>query len=89
MMLHSMLHDVVETQIAIGEPVPTSKVMDRLLREGLDRHDAIHAISAVLVRFIYHLTRDGKPPAHAERATDPYYDELNRLTAAKWRSGKA
>jgi hypothetical protein len=45
--LHALLHVVVESQAADGaSTVP--ETLDRLVREGLTRHEALHAIAMVL-----------------------------------------
>ena len=39
--LHAMIHVVVEQQLA-GQLEPVVSAFERLQREGLDRHDAVH-----------------------------------------------
>ena len=46
--LHATLHVIVENQILLADETPVAATLDRLLAEGLDRHDAIHAIASVL-----------------------------------------
>jgi hypothetical protein len=46
---HAALHTIVENQIAQGYG-PTRKALARLLSSGLSRHDALHAIGAVVAR---------------------------------------
>ncbi|MCD4749770.1 MAG: hypothetical protein K8R59_10400, partial [Thermoanaerobaculales bacterium] len=41
--LHASIHFVVENQCALGDETPVSKAIQRLMNEGLDRHDAVHA----------------------------------------------
>jgi hypothetical protein len=80
--LHAMAHVVVENQLAEKLPVVV-ETLSRLLAEGLDRHDAIHAIGGVLMEHIWNLgntTLPGGDP-HA-----PYFAALQRLNAASWRS---
>lgn len=82
--LHATIHVVVESQLALDmEPVP--ETMDRLLDEGLDRHDAVHAIGAVLVEYVYGSLGDDDPEADLEAE---YARRLERLTADRWRRGK-
>ncbi len=79
--VHAAIHAVVETQIA-GQEVPAREVVERLMIEGLDRHDAVHAIGSVLAGHMHKLM------AHSESSGDPnadYCRELKTLTAAKWR----
>jgi hypothetical protein len=78
---------VVENQIAEGDALPVKRIAERLMREGLDRHEAIHAIGSVLVSHLNDLTRQGA----AQRVADPnaaYFSALEQLTAQAWlRSG--
>src|ERR1700676_270077 len=41
--VHAVLHVVVENQIALGDEMPVQRTVQRLIAEGLDRHEAIHA----------------------------------------------
>ena len=45
---HATLHLIIETQIAMGDEIPLSKEVDRLLSEGADRHSAIHGSRPVV-----------------------------------------
>jgi Domain of unknown function (DUF1841) len=80
--MHATLHAIVEAQIALGDETPAGRVAQRLIGEGLDRHDAIHAIGMVLAEHIFDVlksTRSGKDP------NAPYFAALERLTAQDWR----
>src|SRR5262245_33464432 len=46
--LHAGLHVTVENQVLLGDETPVAATIERLIGEGLDRHDAIHAIASVL-----------------------------------------
>ncbi len=78
--LHAGMHAVVENQLAEGLPVPR-ETLSRLMQEGLDRHDAIHAISSVLAEHIFNLLNTGHSD---DDANECYYQTLRDLTAAKW-----
>jgi len=54
-----------------------------LMDEGLDRHEAIHAIASILMSIVYDVTRkvDDGGDTNAK-----YSRELAKLTAADWRS---
>ena len=54
--LHAVLHIVIENQIALGDEIPVQNTAQRLMAEGLDRHEAIHCIASVLAEFIHYLT---------------------------------
>jgi len=80
---HAVVHTIVENQLALGEPVVVA-TFARLRHEGLDRHDAIHAIGSVLASQLQSLLTNPKKsqPQPAER----YHKALRRLSAAKWRA---
>ncbi len=78
--LHAVVHVVVENQIALGDEMSAQATLERLMREGLDRHEAIHAVGSVLVDFVQALIYDDAAPAANER----YNEELKKLTAAEW-----
>src|SRR3984957_20659440 len=46
--IHAVIHVIVENQVALGDEFPAKAVLLRLMKEGLDRHEAIHAIGSVL-----------------------------------------
>lgn len=81
--LHATIHVVVETQLA-ERLNPVCQTLTRLMNEGLDRHDAIHAIGGELAGYLFDALRGGTGAA-AEKFTDLYYDRLRKLTAAAWR----
>jgi len=62
------------------------KTLARLCAQGLDRHEAVHAIGNVLVMHIYDVLND--PEAGAE-PNEAYERELEQLTAEKWRRGRS
>ena len=83
MEVHAGIHVVVENQIAMGfEPVPAT--VAKLIRQGLSRHEAIHAIGAVLSGEIWQLQ-------HQEQSkwkSGVYRRKLEKLTAKRWRKGQ-
>ena len=78
--VHAVIHVVVENQIALADEEPTEATLVRLMDEGLDRHDGIHAIGHVLVNFVQELLGDDPAPSVKER----YNDELMELKATDW-----
>lgn len=81
--LHATIHVVVETQLA-QRIDPVCQTLTRLMNEGLDRHDAIHAIGGELAGYLFDALRGGTEAA-PEKFTDLYCDRLRKLTAAAWR----
>jgi hypothetical protein len=80
--LHAAIHTVVESQLALGEPVVID-ALARLRSEGLTRHEAVHATGMALADQIYDLLKD--QPGGRLDANKPYFDRLKQLTAEPWR----
>jgi hypothetical protein len=88
--LHAIMHAIVENQIALGDQLPVRRTAERLMAEGLDRHDAIHAIGSVLAVHLNNITREVTSDAKPNKRdlnrdpNDAYFTELERLTAEQW-----
>lgn len=81
--VHAMIHVVVENQIALGEELPVRRAIDRLMTEGLDRHEAVHAVGSVLAVYLTDLLNADTPqPAKLQ----DYNAAVERLTAESWRA---
>ncbi len=78
--LHAMFHVVAENQVAMGDEYIAREVLERLMAEGLDRHQAIHAIMSVVAGHVHTTLKssDGKDPAAV------YREKLSCLTAEAW-----
>ncbi len=80
--VHATLHTVVENQAALGDETPVQKTIERLIKEGIDRHEAIHAVAAVLTDLM------SKALSGVSRPSDPnvpYFEALEKLTVDRWR----
>jgi hypothetical protein len=85
--VHAIIHVVIERQIALGDEIPVGRTVQRLMSEGLDRHEAIHAVGSVLAGHMNDLVRRGELKADEDPNT-AYYAALAALTAEDWlRSG--
>ena len=82
--LHALAHVIVETQAAMGDATVVPATLDRLMREGLDRHDAIHAVGSVLVGIFFDTVKN---PGKQVDINIAYGRQLAELTAASWRAG--
>ena len=78
--LHAIIHTVVENQLALHDE-PVVRALGRLMKEGLTRHDAIHAIGSVVGEHINDLLRLKDSP---ETSRAQYYAAIERLTVAEW-----
>jgi hypothetical protein len=81
--LHAATHTIVENQAALGTGYAVAGTLERLMNEGLDRHEAIHAIGSVLMGNILDL-QHGRLKGDLNQV---YIRELAQLSAKKWRSG--
>jgi hypothetical protein len=72
----------VEKQLALDERVVV-EALERLQREGLSRHGAIHAIGMVLTKRMYDVMKAGGEPSPEPHS--PYFERLKQLTADDWR----
>lgn len=92
---HAAIHLAIENQIAEGDPWPVRRTLLRLMAEGLDRHEAIHAIGSVLAVHLNEFMREQRSQAGSpepqplpEFDNDRYFSEVEKLTAEDWlRSG--
>ena len=80
---HALIHVIVENQIASDvELVP--ETIAKLVRQGLDRHEAVHAIGALISAQMFNLAQ-----GNIENfCTLKYKRQLKKLTAKRWLKGK-
>ena len=79
--VHAVFHVIVENQVALGTEIPAQKTLERLIREGLSRHDAVHAIGSVLAGHMFDLMKHGTKDQDVNAS---YYRHLEELTAEGW-----
>jgi len=80
--MYSVIHVIVENQLALKvAPVPAT--ISKLTRQGLSRHEAIHAIGAVLSEDMFEIIKNNR-----EHNFKKYRRRLDKLTAKRWRKGK-
>ncbi|MES2949288.1 MAG: hypothetical protein V4858_12185 [Pseudomonadota bacterium] len=79
---HAAFHAIVENQIAEGMQA-VERAMERLAKQGLSRHDCIHAVSWVLAQHLYEVvtTTDQDTP---EVTTARYAAAVERIDAKTW-----
>jgi hypothetical protein len=80
---HAVFHAIVENQIAENTE-PVVRAMARLTKEGLPRHEALHAIASVLAEHIHDLFN---AKADQSNSAAIYNAAVERLTAKGWRGG--
>ncbi len=72
--VHVLLHALVERQLERKEPPEIVHALMRLQGRGKSRHEAIHAIAAVMADEAIQMLRDKRPLDHTR-----YIEELRRL----------
>src|SRR4051812_2751492 len=79
---HAIFHAAVENQIAEGFG-PSCRALERLQREGLSRHDAVHAIGSAVAKFAFDSlhTPDGRSAGDTQRELNA---AIEALSAATW-----
>jgi hypothetical protein len=80
--VHATVHVTIENQIAMGDEAPVRRAVERLRGEGLDRHEAVHAVGWVFAEQLFKTLND--PRAHAF-PLEEYNAAIERLTAESWR----
>jgi hypothetical protein len=80
---HATAHVVVENQLAEGLPAAVN-AFGRLTLAGLDRHEAVHAIGAVLMNHLWNLANGPLPSGDTNQA---YFAALDALTRESWENG--
>lgn len=83
--LHAAVHTVVENQLALRDET-VCRTLGRLMAEGLDRHDALHAVGSVLAEHLWRIMKEG-----TEESAEPdrYYRALDALTVEAWRASES
>lgn len=81
--VHSSVHVIVENQLAMGvELIP--QTIAKLMRQGLDRHEAIHAIGAIVSADIFDILSGDMQEFSPTR----YRRKLEKITAKRWIKGQ-
>jgi len=83
LMVQASIHSVVENQVAMGDQYEAAAALRRLLDEGLDRYEAVHAIGSVVAAELCEALKH--PPESGDPAAS-YLTKVRQITATKWRS---
>lgn len=81
--IHAHFHVIVENQLA-EQLEPVVRAMARLVKEGLSRHDAVHAIGSAVADHVFEAMHT-KDENFADTAQARYMAAVERLTAKAWR----
>lgn len=78
--VHAVVHAVVENQIAMGDAYVAKSVLERLLSEGLTRHETIHAMGTVVSEIMFGALKG----TMASDLNLECRERLLKLTAKSW-----
>jgi predicted RNase H-like HicB family nuclease len=81
---HAVFHVIIENQVALGSEIPVAATLTRLMKQGLDRHEALHAIASVLAGHMHALFQENS--TLPEDPNVAYYAALAKLTPRSWRA---
>ena len=79
--LHAAIHVTIENQIVLGDELAVRRAVERLMTEGLDRHEALHAVGLVLSEHLAGIARGGADTFPVQA----YNAEVEQVTAEGWR----
>jgi hypothetical protein len=79
--LHAAIHVAIENQLAEGMP-EAFQTLAKLIKEGLNRHDAVHALGSVLSKQIYQIS---KVEPELKNPNAEYIKDLKSLSAESWK----
>ena len=59
--LHVVLHVVAEKQVEDRDPIEAFQFYNAMLRNKCSRHEAIHLLNIILIKFIFQILKEKKP----------------------------
>ena len=59
--LHVMLHTIAEKQVQDRDPIEAFQFYNAMLRNKCSRHEAIHLLTTILVKFIFMILKEKRP----------------------------
>ena len=71
--VHAVLHVIVENMIVLNDPPERAVAVERMVSEGLDRHDALHAAAVIVARHL---------PDYDDLTADRMDEALNQALAS-------
>ena len=83
--LHAVTHVVVENILAEGTVDGASAKLRELVADGLDRHEAIHAIGTAVTEIIFETLRSTDDATTPEQSQQLLAQRLAEVTASSWR----
>lgn len=81
--VHSSFHAIIENQAAMGVQTPVKAAIKRLMLQGADRHEAIHAVVNVFVKYFWDVMKTDKYKDGKDMNRD-YENEVRNLTLQKY-----
>lgn len=88
--LHAAIQTMVDNHVAMGDELPVRRTVERLVREGLDRHEALHAVGGETMAYMFEMMQSAGEavPGNGETAEVAalarYKAAVEALTASRW-----
>ncbi len=79
--VHAAIYVVIENQVAMGDETLARPALERLMTEGLTRHEAVHALGSVLTEMVTAAANDGDDKDAKCFPADAYNDAIVRISA--------
>ena len=58
---HLILHETVENQVEKDDPPETAKALERLMKNGIARHEAVHEVGKIVAKQTFQMMKTGQP----------------------------
>ncbi len=72
--MHMISHQVVENQLKIEDMPEVREALDRLMKRGRSRHEAMHEIAGLLMSYVFHMLKEQEEMDH-----EAYKRDLRKL----------
>ena len=76
---HAAFQAIIENQAALRSETPVAAKLKELQREGLDRHEALHAVMYVLSQHFYTTMKEKEAMTN-----EAYFADVRKLTKQSW-----
>lgn len=82
--VHATFHAVIESQAALGDETPVAAALERLQKDAIDRHEAIHCIGSALAEYLYQMQSASEEDA--EKLNQQYFENVEALSIRQWKA---
>lgn len=80
--LHASIHVIIENQAALKNETPVAAKLKILERQGLDRHEAVHAVGNIVIKYFFDISNDNI--SDNSNIEEMYFEDVRKLTRQSW-----